>query len=240
MKRLPPLYPAAIAVAYVLTVFSGGPSPAADLLRPLLVAVAVALVVQLVATVLVHDRDVGALIAGLLIAAVPDSPFVFVALLSLLAFLTIPGLVARARGGIAKPAPWRSATRLVNLIATVAVVVAAGQLLVDGRFRPGPAIAQPLGPANAAAPDIYVILLDGHPAAGHARKRIRIRRGAVPVGDGGPGLRGGAGQPIELQHDRADLCLDVRDASAWRHSCLRDGLDPDRRCPAEHACCCPA
>ncbi len=50
MRRLPPVYPVAIAVAYVLAVFADGAFPPADLIRPLLVAIALTLIVQVVAT----------------------------------------------------------------------------------------------------------------------------------------------------------------------------------------------
>jgi hypothetical protein len=163
VSRLPPIYPVAIAVAYPLTVFAGGAWPAADLVRPLSIAIAIALIVQVVATVIVRDGDVGGLIAGAVIAALPGSPIVFVALLSLLAFLTIPGWLARARGGTARPVPWRLVTGLMNLVAVIALAVSAGQLLVAGRLQAAPSIAEALAPADATAPDIYLILLDGHP-----------------------------------------------------------------------------
>lgn len=163
MNRLPPVYPVAIAVAFVLAVYSGGAYPASDLTRPLLIAVVVVAVIQILATVLLRDRDRGALVGAVVITALPTQPYLFVALLGLLAFLTIPGRLAHARGRLARPAPWASATRLLNLIAMVALVISVGQLAIDGRLTPASGIAEPIGPADPAAPDIYVILLDGHP-----------------------------------------------------------------------------
>ena len=165
MSRLPPIYPVAIAVAYPLTVFAGGAWPAADLVRPLSIAIAVALIVQVVATVIVRDRDVGGLIAAAVIAALPGSPIVFVALVSLFAFLTLPGWLARARGGTARPIPWRSVTGLINLIAVIALARFVGTAPGGRAASAGASIAEALGPADATAPDIYVILLDGHPRA---------------------------------------------------------------------------
>ena len=42
MRRLPPIYPVAIAVGYVLAVFANGASPSTDLVRPLSIAAVVA------------------------------------------------------------------------------------------------------------------------------------------------------------------------------------------------------
>jgi hypothetical protein len=163
VKRLPPVYPVAIAVAYVLAVYSSGDAVPSDLIRPVLIAIAIAIAVQVVATLLARDRDRGALVAAVLIAAVPLQSIVFVGLLGLLALLILPGSLARARGGATRPAPWESTTRLLNLVAVIVLVVSTGQLIAGGRLAPSRAIAEPRASAEPGAPDIYVILLDGHP-----------------------------------------------------------------------------
>ena len=92
LMRLPPIYPVAIAVGYVLAVFASGASPSTDLVRPLVVAIR-----RRVADPGASPRScsatvtVGALVAAVVIAAVPALPFVFVALAALLAFLDHPG-----------------------------------------------------------------------------------------------------------------------------------------------------
>ena len=117
----------------------------------------------MLATLLLRDWDVGALVAGVVIAAVPALPFVFVALAGV---ARVPDRPRSARTGRAAawpgPRPGDRRPSLLNLIATIALVISAGQLLIAGGCaRAGDRDA--LGTAAADAPDIYVILLDGHP-----------------------------------------------------------------------------
>jgi hypothetical protein len=161
--RLPPIYPVVIAVAYVLAFYGSGSAAPSDLLRPVLIATVITLAVQVIATLVARDRDRGALVAAVIVAAIPDQPILFVVLLGFLLFTILPGRLARARGRTGRPAPWGSTTRLLNFVAFTVLVVSAGQLILVGRLAPSGAIAEPRGSADPGAPDIYVILLDGHP-----------------------------------------------------------------------------
>ena len=161
--RLPPVYPVLITVAVVLASFAEEAALVSELARPVLVmGVGVALF-QIVATSILQDREQGAFAAAFAFTAVASPALAFGGLLPFLLFVTGPAALARARGRAPRPEPWAVGTNALTAIATLVVVTSLGSLLLAGRLD----FPREVGVARSAtaapdAPDIVVILVDGH------------------------------------------------------------------------------
>jgi hypothetical protein len=162
-RSLPPVYPVAFAVAYLLSVYANQAAFLSDLARPTIVVVAAVLIFQIAVTLLLRDHDRGALVTAILVAFVPSEPVPLVVLLALAAFLTVPRRLALMRGRDARNAPWQAITGLLNLVAIIVLTLSVIGLAADGRLIAPATVTSPMLAAAPDAPDIFVILLDGHP-----------------------------------------------------------------------------
>jgi hypothetical protein len=129
--------------------------------RPLITAVVIAIVLQLLATGLLRNPDRGALLALLVMIGLATPPEILLGASGLAAAGLAVGMVRRIPFALL---PWTSLTRWLNLVGGLMVVLAvwtaasSGALTASSPPEQGPAV-QP----QAGAPDIYVILLDGYP-----------------------------------------------------------------------------
>jgi len=162
-----PWYPAAFPVAFILFMWSGTGIEPIWVVRPMLIAVAFTLLLTFALVVVLRDRDRGALAATAFVVALALGNVLASAAVALIGLLVVvEGLVNR---GIA----WqlgRTATRALSALGAALVLVVVLASVQQGTF--GWAIEdvqarlarEPMAAAyDPAAPDIYVILLDGYP-----------------------------------------------------------------------------
>ena len=153
-----PLYPAFGLIALVLNVFVDSTAAGYSLLRPLVIGTAGVIIVQVALGLVFRNRYAGAVLTA---AAV-----LFLADLDGLAFAVIVGLLVVASAAAVRrqrlaSLPWPRFTQIANTIGFVVVLLAAFPLLSLNSVwaTPEPAttttVVQP--------PDVYLILLDGHP-----------------------------------------------------------------------------
>ena len=161
-----PVYPTIFVVAFVVDLWSNASLDATLLIRPVLVAVAIGAILTAAGVAVTQSWHKGGVLAG--VAAVgfvggDDRRLIVLAFVAIVAIVII-GLRERA---FARPIPWSRATRALNILATALLVVLAvnaGSALT--RSSSGAAVHVDATPAvSAKAPDIVVILLDGHARA---------------------------------------------------------------------------
>jgi hypothetical protein len=157
-----PVHPVLFAIALVLTLFSNSTATVEALPRPLIVAAAIALIVQVVLSVVVRDRDLGAYLAliGLLVLA-DFVPLALIVIAVPVAIVVSAWVFRRVVPAI----PWRRGTELFNVM-TAGILVATFVTSVTGGVLTSP--AGPRVGLNATVqpgPDVYLILLDGYPRA---------------------------------------------------------------------------
>jgi hypothetical protein len=162
-----PWYPAAFPIAFILFMWSGTGIEPIWILRPTLIAVGFTLVLTLLLALLLRDRDRGALAATAFVVALAIGNVLASAAIALIGLLVVvEGLVNR---GI----PWqlgRTATRALSALGAALVLDVVLASVQQGSFAwamediqarlARQSIAEAYDPA---APDIYVILLDGYP-----------------------------------------------------------------------------
>ena len=169
------LYPAAFLPLYVVLLWADSGIELSTLVRPLLVAGAASILLTLLCSFLTGDPDRGAFAAACLLLTLLTSSDPIALLLSVVALAVVAeGVLHRSRPS------WvaRVATRLMSLVVFVLLVATVISGTQAGAWSDivedltTPALAPlPAGTASAAAPDIYVILLDAFPgdrAAAHA------------------------------------------------------------------------
>ena len=162
-----PWYPAAFPIAFILFMWSGTGIEPIWVVRPMLIAVAFTLLLTFLLALLLGDRDRGALAATAFVVALALGNVLASAAVALIGLLVVvEGLVNR---GIA----WqlgRTATRALSALGAALILVVVLASVQQGSF--GWAIEdvqarlarEPMAAAyDPAAPDIYVILLDGYP-----------------------------------------------------------------------------
>ena len=162
-----PWYPAAFPIAFILFMWSGTGIEPIWVVRPMLIAVAFTLLLTFLLALLLGDRDRGALAATAFVVALALGNVLASAAVALIGLLVVvEGLVNR---GIA----WRlgrTATRALSALGAALILVVVLASVQQGSF--GWAVEdvqarlarQPMAAAyDPAAPDIYVILLDGYP-----------------------------------------------------------------------------
>jgi hypothetical protein len=172
-KRLPsdrwwPIawYPIAFPVAYIIAIWSASAIHPSWLVRPILVTVAVVLLLTLVLSAALRDRHRGGLAASTLtLALLPTDERVRAALLVLTVLIIGDALINRGRR-------WRfgsRVTRFMSILGGVLIPVVLLSTIQQGTFQEAVAdIRADLNTRHAevfnpAAPDIYMILLDGYP-----------------------------------------------------------------------------
>jgi hypothetical protein len=175
MKSVMPFYPALLATALVLSiVLPSGASPYAGI--RLLVGFAVgALLVGAAARLMLGDRDrAGAAATMVVLYAFKGMDWRYAILL----LFAIGLIVAERLAAMRRPSrvPWALAGRALNTVSVVVLVAVVLRSAGDGSLSPylaairseGPAGLRDSLPASAAAagaPDIFVVILDGHARA---------------------------------------------------------------------------
>jgi hypothetical protein len=166
-RWVPPLYPLAAPVAMVVLVWSSAQVHPTALVRPLVLTVALGLVVTVGLLLLTRDRDRGALVAALWLAALfaPDD--------RLATGLGLGGAVVLVDALVRGDRAWfgRRSTRVATAIAVVIVLASGLKLVQDDTI--GRAVAEiaadraprSVGPAGATAPDVYLVVLDAYPGS---------------------------------------------------------------------------
>ncbi|NJD27541.1 MAG: hypothetical protein FIA92_04520 [Chloroflexi bacterium] len=156
-----PLFPAALAAAFIVRRYlaSGEDLPAAY--RALVVLVVLAIVFQLVLGLATRSQHRGAFIGGVALTAILD-PLVAPVLLAPVAIPMFGDILRRRRSsGI----DWVRTTAVLNVVAAavLGLNLAAVAMRLAEDLPTGP--TTPIGSISASAPDIYVILLDEYPRA---------------------------------------------------------------------------
>jgi hypothetical protein len=156
-----PIYPPLIAAAYVVGVYAASNVSLEALPRPLVVAIACGLVLQLILSAVQRNADRGAFVSLLVL-------FVLMGLsqltLILSAWLAVAAFVAIRRGRGLRTMPWLRATRILNASVALTLVLVVVNAAFDGAFRLSSVPWDiPRGTAAAELPDIYLIMLDGYP-----------------------------------------------------------------------------
>jgi hypothetical protein len=162
-----PWYPAAFPIAFILFMWSGTGIEPIWIVRPMLIAVAFTLLVTFLLALLLRDRDRGALAATAFVVALAIGNVLASAGVALIGLLVVvEGLVNR---GI----DWqlgRTATRALSALGAALILVVVLASVQQGSFAwaiedvQARLAREPTAASyDPAAPDIYVILLDGYP-----------------------------------------------------------------------------
>jgi hypothetical protein len=156
-----PIYPALLVAATVLAVFVDSAAAQPALWRPLLVAIAIVVGLQLALWAVARDRHIAGYFAGLvaLLLIAPNAAL----LLGLAA--TAPMVLGVVRSRRLGRIPWAALTRPLNIIGTLILGIGIVYAAQSG------ALAVPTAPeasgasTGTGAPDVYLLLLDGYPRA---------------------------------------------------------------------------
>jgi hypothetical protein len=160
VSRLP-VYPLLIALLAVLDAAVSAGEPLAAMVRPILVVLALALLVFGVSLAVARERHRAAFVTAFALALLLWLPVLAIALGLV---IIIPASQALLRRRPLPAVPWPGISRVANVIAIVAAVLAVGTAAFGGLLAPTPGItAARVDTAPRAEPDIYVIVLDGHP-----------------------------------------------------------------------------
>jgi hypothetical protein len=156
-------YPTLIAVLVVVEPFTQLDLPVASGARALAAAVVIGATVTLLAT-LALGRDRGGAVAGLVVIGLiaATSP-VRAALVAIAIALLLVEWIWSRRGTMTLRIPWPAVTRVLNAILVVLLLLEAGRagvMRATAQQRPIPA-EWTISPV-AAAPDIYIVVVDGY------------------------------------------------------------------------------
>ncbi len=156
-----PIYPPLIVAAFVVGVYAASNVSLEALPRPLVVAVAFGVVLQLILSAVQRSADRGAFISMLVLFLLMGlAPVALI----MSVWLAIAAYVAIRRGRGLRTMPWLRATRILNVAAGLTVVLVVVNAAFAGAFslsnRPWDT---PRGQAAAGLPDVYLIMLDGYP-----------------------------------------------------------------------------
>lgn len=155
-----PHYPPLVGVVVVLGTFAESTAASPALWRPLVVAAVVGLFLQGVGGLATRDRHLGALLGATALLALVGQLAA-----ALLASATLMGYTAwliRARRRLASVS-WYTATRLANAITMITLVLASAAASSAWVELKAPLLEIPALRSDGDSPDIYLILLDGHP-----------------------------------------------------------------------------
>ena len=159
-------YPIAIPVAYIVAIWSASAIHPSWLVRPLVVSVVAVLLLTLLLSAALSDRHRGGLAASTLtIALLLSDERVRAVLLLLTALIVGDALLHRGRRWPAG----RRVTRFMSVLGSILILVVVLATVQNGSLQD--AVSDIQADLNArhadafdpAAPDIYVILLDGYP-----------------------------------------------------------------------------
>jgi hypothetical protein len=174
-----PLYPLAFPAAFLLNFWSGTNADPLDVVRPLLIALAIGAIVCVLATAIAGRTRAGlaasAILVGLL--APPTSP-AGPALIVVAIIVLVDGVVHRGR-------PYRFAgviDRVMRALAAILLLAVAIRIVTGGALARGIADVQldfqPRGAVTAAGnpPDVVMVLVDGFP--GDAAAQLAAEAGS--------------------------------------------------------------
>ena len=156
-----PFYPVPFVATGMLAIFSEATATVESLPRPLMVALATTTVLLLALSAVFRSRHVGAYATLCIALTILDWPIVGVLMAAIPASAALASWIfRRARSGI----PWPRVTEFFNTAGLVLLALSIGTTWSSGAL----ASATPTGPGALThgarmGPDIYVILLDGHP-----------------------------------------------------------------------------
>jgi len=188
-RMRPVLYPAAIAVAFVLNLMIDSEVSPYAAGRPLILAVGVGLAIPWVAGLASGDRDLAGLIGGVLILLLIASPSPVIATLGLTALLltALQWLLARRRSEsrAAGERMWPLVTRIASAAGLVlllavgikAVQLGRGEAVVHDLVAESPFRRRAVAAATTVAgglPNMYLVLLDGYPRADKLQSEFGI------------------------------------------------------------------
>jgi hypothetical protein len=167
-----PAYPTFIAAAFVLYEHAMSTSPLEYVARPLVVAILVAVVVQIVMSLTLSSVHRGSFIAMALLWTIIGRPVL--ALIMVGAFVAGAVIAHRRQIGLERM-PWRTFTGAMNAIAAINLVlvmaISHGAGGLDFAHEEWDA---PRGVAAPGAPDIYLIMLDGYPRSDTAMSEFQL------------------------------------------------------------------
>jgi len=178
--RLPirslPVYPVALALTGLVTLFVNAGEPATALVRPLVAVVVAVAAVQLSCTLLLGGLSRGALATACLFLLVAGLWPLAAALLVLPAWWLGIALIRRGRG--AKPPPpdsLRVGQRALNAFAVALLIVTVVSGALHGAFAlNGPPAAMATPADRSALPNIYLVHLDGYPGFDAVQRTLGI------------------------------------------------------------------
>lgn len=155
------VYPPLVAVAFVFSQFGVSNVPIEALARPAIAAFLLGLAIYGIASGLMASFDRGALVATVILLVLMGLAEVAVVLVG---WLLIAVIIAVRRGRGLRLIPWLRATRILNGVAAILLVVTIAATGLEGAFN-SPAVGSrvPRGTAQSGAPDLYLIMLDGYP-----------------------------------------------------------------------------
>jgi len=158
-----PLYPVALAAAFVLGVWFQSSLDIVPLLRPLAIAIAAAAAITAIPVMVMRDSHRGGAVAGIALLGILGGDDARLLLLSAVGVAGVLLLMSRERL-FDRGLPWSGLTRLLNLVTILLVAIlavrAAGSIL-GLPTQDTSAESRPSTPA-APLPDVVVLLLDAH------------------------------------------------------------------------------
>jgi len=176
-----PAYPPAAAGAFVIASFVDFQAPLSSLVRPLVIAVAAVAVLQLLVTLALRRRHVAAFatfaIVGVLLMPLQT--------MVLLAAIDIALLVGRLRTGRFPRMPWKRISGFADAVVVLVLVMQVATLVAIGPVVPP---LQAKGAALPGAPDIYLLLLDGHPRLDTVEQELGVDPGPFRTAMAGLGF----------------------------------------------------
>ena len=154
-----PVFSFLLIVAALLALHSGATATVESLPRPLLIVLTITLLLQVVLSAIFRSRHAGAyatLCLGLFLLDWPLAETVLAAIPVSVALAA--WIVRRTRSTF----PWPRATEFLNILALVTFALVVASSWSGGSLAPMPGSTVATSAARTG-PDIYVILLDGHP-----------------------------------------------------------------------------
>lgn len=164
MKRLPPLFPVLLPVAWLLLLFYASSAPLFALWRPLLALGILALFVYGGLRLLLRSWVRASLWAGLVLSTVMAF-WLAVLLLTVIGLWWLTLLLRRRliAGRALSPLDFEPIAEGLNTLSVVVTGVILFNLAATGGFQQFSPGTGPTGRAPANAPNIYFVLLDGYP-----------------------------------------------------------------------------
>lgn len=166
-----PVYPVLGMAALIIMLHGIRPLPAEAVVRPTVVAVGAAVLIQVALTAIARDPDIGAFFALASVLGLFAPP------LAAIAVVLAAGYVIRKKLRQEDAHfPWRSTTSKLNALALILLAVTTCNALLSGSFTP---IARSSTPSSAsrALPNVYLLLLDGHPRRDTLREQFHYDLG---------------------------------------------------------------